>query len=460
MNVEFKDHGAQPTKRLAAIKPDDDLVFRSHLRLAYRFEEAYSSEFMFVNGIGWYLWDGMRWAESKKGEVERALFAMLREAWPDAMGDPTLQADIRSAQTSSGTAGVLSQASKLESFARVASDLDQDPYMLNTPSGTADLRTFELRKHDPHDRITKLTRGSFDLTALAPRWDRTVQHILPDPEVRSFLQRYVGTALVGKVLEHKLLILMGPGGNGKGTFYEAVSFTLGDYAMSAEPELFMHKEGAHPTGQMDLMSKRWVVTSETDQNRKLASATVKRLTGGDMIRARKMHKDFVEFPPSHSAVMVTNHLPRVSGSDAALWRRIRVVPFQVIIPEDQQEGNLDEYLHLEADGILAWALRGWVDYTQRGYSLAEPASVERATSEYQSDSDDIARFIEECCTFGPGLRITQKSLRLRWETWRHYEDGAPTLSARAFARELTNKGYITSRGAANIAYFEGIDIVT
>ena len=131
-----------------------------------------------------------------------------------------------------------------------------------------------------------------------------------------------------------------------------------------EPDLFLHRQGAHPTGEMDLLGIRWCVVSEIEKDRRLAEATMKRLTGGDTIRARRMRQDFIEFTPSHTAIMVTNHLPKVSGDDPAIWRRLRVVPFDVVIPEDQRNKHLDEQLQLDADAVLAWAVAGYLDYAQ------------------------------------------------------------------------------------------------
>jgi putative DNA primase/helicase len=197
--------------------------------------------------------------------------------------------------------------------------------------------------------------------------------VLPDAEVRGFLQRLAGIGLLGAVVEHVLGILTGVGANGKSVLDKAIRYAFGDYACTAEPDLFMHRDGGHPTGEMDLRGVRWVVVSETDKDRRLAEATMKRLTGGDTIRARRMRQDFVEFTPSHTPLLITNHLPNVSGDDAAIWRRLRVVPFGVVIPEKEQDNELDARLQLEADGILAWAVAGYRDYLERG--LDEPATV-------------------------------------------------------------------------------------
>lgn len=231
---------------------------------------------------------------------------------------------------------------------------------------------------------------------------------------------------------------------------------LGDYACTAEPDLFMHREGAHPTGEMDPRGVRWVAVSESDKDR-LAEATMKRLTGGDTTRARRMRQDFVEFTPSHTPLLITNHLPKVSGDDAAVWRRLRVVPFEVVIPEAEQDREIDARLQLEADGILAWAVAGWEAYRERG--LAEPPAVLVATDAYQKASDAVGRFIDECCTTSsPVLQATTSQLFDEWEQWRA-ADGAETMSLRAFGQARTDKGYPADKPTNGKKWRRGIALL-
>ena len=447
----------QPSASLAALDGDPDRVYRSHLRMAHRFAIACRTQFVYVDAIGWYFWDGHRWQESRRGEVEQAFRErVVKPAWADSMGDPNLLADVKSVMSSGGERGSLSMASKMPVFARLAEDLDSDPYLVNGLNGTFDLRNLILRQHDPLDYCTKVVNAEISSQATAPRWESFLEEVLPDPEVRAFLQRYVGVSLLGKVLEHKLVILLGDGRNGKGTFYGAISYALGDYAISAEPELLMHKEGAHPTGQMDLLGRRWVVVSETERGRRLNAATLKRLTGGDRIRARRMHRDFLEFEPSHMAVLVSNFLPNVSGDDPAVWARVRVVWFDVTIPEERQDKNLSDALRHEADGILLWAINGWRDYEARGQRLDEPPAVLAATDEYREDNDDIGQFLSEFYVLERGdARELQKDVRGVYDIWRLGE-GAPHLSPREFARMLGKRGIRSIVGTGNRKYFAGL----
>jgi putative DNA primase/helicase len=154
---------------------------------------------------------------------------------------------------------------------------------------------------------------------------------------------------------------------------------------------------------------------------------------------RSSGQDFVEFQPSHLPILVTNHLPRVSGDDPAVWARIRVIPFDVVIPDAEQDKHLDAKLQLEADGILAWAVEGWRDYRERG--LAEPDSVRIATDNYQADSDPIGRFIEECCDTGVMFSATTKPLYEKWQRWQESDGTAEPMGRRTFGEALDRRGY-------------------
>lgn len=427
------------------------------VRMAYRLAASYVDRLLYVSGLGWLHWDGCRWAVDDHGVGKRAVLAVLAAALSESLDDKKLRGDVAKCESASGVAGVLEIASALPQFAATVRNLDADPYLLNVANGTVDLRTMELSPHNPRDRITKVTRAAYEPDAPASTWAAFLHRVLPDRPVRDYLGRVVGVALLGRVLEHVLPILTGTGANGKGTFYKAVLWALGDYGSTVEPDLLMHRQGAHPTGEMDLLGRRLVVVSESERDRRLAEATMKRLTGGDTIRARRMRQDFVEFDPSHTPLLITNHLPKVAGDDPAIWRRLRVVPFAVEIPPEDRDGHLDEHLQAEADAVLAWAVAGWLDYRERG--LDEPAAVLVATDAYQKASDAIARFLDECCvTSSPVLQATTTQLFDQWEKWR-VADGAEPISQKAFGQSLTDKGYPPGNPVNGKRWRKGIALV-
>lgn len=427
------------------------------VRGAYLLARDYKHRLLFVYGIGWHYWDGTRWAYDDVGATKRAVLDTLDNAWTEARDDKQLQADIRKCESAAGVAGVLSIASALTEFAATVRNLDANPYLLNCANGTLDLHTGQLRAHNPADRITRMCRAAYQPAASGPTWTAFLEQVLPEREVRAFVQRLAGLALIGQVREHLLAILAGTGANGKSVFCAALLDTFGDYGSTAEPDLFMHRQGAHPTGEMDLMGRRLIVVSESERDRRLAEATMKRLTGGDTIRARRMRQDFVEFQPTHTAVLTTNHLPRVSGDDPAIWRRLRVVPFTVEIPPADRDPGLGDKLRLEREAVLAWAVTGLAAYQEGG--LAEPAAVTAATTQYQRDSDAVARFIADRCTdtCTQTTRATTEQLHIAFERWRA-TDGAEPLSLRAFGLALDRAGHPAKKDG-NKRWRQGIGLL-
>ncbi|WP_377322843.1 phage/plasmid primase, P4 family [Pimelobacter simplex] len=417
VDVPPPDQFADPPKLKVAQTPDGTDLHHSQVRIAYRLARRCPDELMFVHGLGWHYWDGRRWVEDAKGHAVRAVLEELRIAIAESFstGDTDFRKDVHKCETSRGVAGVLDLASSLEPFAVTTDELDKDPYLFNTHSGTLDLRTLDLKPHNPADRLTKVASCDYDPTATGETFTAFINEVLPDPDVRKFVQTLFGLALIGKVLEHVLPIFTGVGRNGKSTLLNVVRACMGDYAIEVEPDLLIERDRAHPTGLLDLRGARLAVCQESDEGRKLAVGTVKRLTGGDPIRARRMRADFVQFDPSHTSILVTNHKPRVPGDDPALWRRLRVVPFDVVVPNP--DANLPDRLDLERDVVLAWAIQGLQAYGESG--LQAPAAVQAATDTYRASSDVLGRFMEER-TYrrnNDGVYVRAGDLFADWQSW-------------------------------------------
>jgi putative DNA primase/helicase len=230
-----------------------------------------------------------------------------------------------------------------------------------------------------------------------------------------------------------------------------VAAALGSYAIEAEPDLFMAtRERAHPTGQLDLRGVRLATCQETDDGRRLDVAAVKRLTGGDTIRARKMRQDFIEFTPSHLPFLITNHLPKVPADDPALWARLLVIPFDQSFL-GREDGNLQDRLASDLPAVLAWAVAGWDDYRQRG-RLEAPAAVGAATSTYRISNDAIAGFIDDRCLLNSG------DLWNSWETWCHMNSQQPGTN-RMLKAAMETRGIAISRSNGR-SRFQGIALAS
>jgi len=414
----------------------------------------------------WLVWDGLRWVVDQTGEPERAVKmvarAVTRRAAEElAIADdaPAAKAALRSAlrlESAAAVRGTLTLAGTELGIAVAPERLDAHPNLLNVANGVIDLDTDELLPHDRDLLLTKLAPAAYDPDARAPQFETFLERIQPDPKMRDFLARLLGHALEGRVVEHLLPVLWGTGANGKSTLITAVMGALGDYAITTDPALLIDRGfEAHPTGVANLAGCRVAFTHETDAQRRLAEGTVKRLTGGDRIKARRMREDFWEFEPSHSLFMVTNHRPTVQGDDQGIWRRLRLVPFTECIPDDEQDGHLPDRLAEERDGILSWLVRGHAEWCRGG--LAPPETVTEATAKYRNDEDALARFLEQRCVVNSAISVQSTPLYTAWSSWCATE-GVPPNSQTAFSRAMGNRGFEPKKSAGR-SVFRGIGLL-
>jgi len=416
-------------------------VHSGQILMAQRLAAAYTGKLLYVKGIGWHYRDGKRWAEDARGHAERAVVKVLRDAILEGTdtGNKKLRANAQKCESSGAVAGVLTLASKMEEFAKTVDDMDPYPWLINCENGTLNLHTRELQPHDPADWITKITQGAYDPDADQTVWLGFLKQIMPDQKEREYLQKVIGQSAYGAVREHLFPVLTGVGANGKGTCYGALVFAFGDYAAVIKPDLLMvSRNGSSGPEMMVLRGARLVVASELGKDKVLDDALMKRLTGGDELTARHLYQKPVSWKPTHQLLYVTNYKPRTAGDDDAVWRRMKVVPFDVVILEADRDPELGEMLTLHASAILTWAIQGYFDYKDHG--MREPASVKEATDAYQHESDPVARFVEDRCEKGRGLQDMMANLYLEWERWCQ-DDRCEPGSKRAFGAALEKRGY-------------------
>lgn len=425
---------------------------RSQMRIAHEFAAANLQRVIHVSGLGWLAWDGKRWAQDHGDKfATNAVMETIRALASEALSNTELLKDLLTSQSANGAKGILALASALPGIRVDASELDAEQYALNCANGTLDLRTFELRPHDPSDFFTKVTAGAYDPAASVAQWDKFLERILPDAAVRAFFQRLVGQALVGTQLEHILCIAIGSGRNGKGVCYETLVHVLGDYACIQPPSLFEQtttNANAASPALMALRGIRFAALSETEETVRIASATVKRLTGGDPVTARQLHQSPVTFDATWQFLLVTNDLPKLSANAKALWERVQVVEFGVQIPKAERDPQLKEKLKDgEPDGILTWAVEGLRDYWAKG-GLAAPVQVLERTKEYAESQDTVSRFIDEMCTDSPlNGGDSPTDLFNAYEGWCSQEhiQSEHMLGLKRFGASLAERGFPSTK---------------
>jgi putative DNA primase/helicase len=430
--------------------PDEPIT---ELGYAHRLITAYGDRLRYVpTWRKWLVWDGMRWARDDDLQAVRWMTLVVRSVTTAAVAssDRMREKEARRVESNKAVHGALNLASAQARVAVKVEHLDADPFLLNCRNGVLDLRTGQLCGHDPDRLLTKLTGAEYDAEASGLEFPKFLERVQPDPDMRSFLARLLGHSLEGRVTEHLMPIFYGEGGNGKGTLVGVVLAALGDYANSADADLLTARSfDAHPTGVADLFGLRLALLSESDRGRHLAEGTMKRLTGGDRVKARRMREDFWSFDPSHTFLMLTNHKPIVTGTDEGVWRRLRLVPFEETIADQERDLELGERLKLEVNAVLAWLVAGYQQWREVG--LAEPSQVIAATDAYRAESDLLGRFLDERCLLGAGFHVRSSELYAVWQTWCAAEGEHPGTQ-KSFTTALQNKGFDTERTRVGIKW--------
>jgi len=342
-----------------------------------------------------------------------------------------------------------------EGFMTMVEEWDNNAYEFNVANGVLDLKTGEMKPHDPKDLFTKLAPVDYDQGAEGEMWKKHLDMFLPNLSVRREVQRSLGLSLVGGLLEERLDIWYGSGANGKTTTARALMNIFGDYTKRGAPDLLIQtKNEHHPTEIADLLGSRVVFTTEVGQNKRLAEAVVKDLTGGDKKKARYMRQDFFEFEQTFSVMLITNDKPVIRGLDEGIWRRIRLVPWEEKISEELRRPQEEVVRELVGEGsvILNWVLDGLKDWWNEPYWMAP--EVKAATQAYRGEMDILSEFLNERCEFGPRYRVTVKDLYESYQTW-CTENAMDPVKRAAFGKLLSARGIETHR-TGKLRSYKGI----
>lgn len=311
------------------------------------------------------------------------------------------------------------------SLARDLDDLDADPLMVNTLSGVLVFKvenhkgikraTVELRPHDRGDLLTKMIPVVYDPKARCDGFRTFIDRIQPDPDMQGFLQRVFGLSMTALV-EQMLCFFYGDGANGKSVLVDLIANILGDYAATAKIESLTgqnRRGGGDATPDLvPLIGARFVRSSEPDKGVQWQEGLIKELTGGEPILVRALQQDFVEVRPRFKLIVSGNHKPEIRGTDDGIWRRLKLVPFDVQIPEEERvpKQEMDARLFAEASGVLNWMVEGLLDYLEGG--LQEPTQIRSATQAFREESDPYGAFLEDACIITGDAEDSLKSIDL------------------------------------------------
>lgn len=435
-----------------ALKPNNDMGNAD--RLMTRF----GRDMIFVRNVGWHWFDGARWdfenGESKVHIASQDTAAAIRNE-ADALLEhdkkyEKLASALRTFAVKTGDTsrirGMMAQAEPR--LTHGIAEMNTNPWLLNCVNGTLDLAALRdatkepLSPHRRHDYITRLAPVTYDPQADCPLWRSFLRDILPDDDVRLFIQRWMGYNLTGDTGEQFVVLLHGQGANGKSTIVDVMSHLCGDYSMTINFSSLLYddrKRGSEASPDLArLPGARMVVAAEPELGARFSESQLKTMTGGDKMTVRHLNRDFFEFTPTFKLTLSFNNKPVVRGQDEGVWRRILLVPFERIIPPDKRDPHLKYKLRNELSGILNWALDGLRLYYERG--LSPPDAVVAATRSYRDDSDPVGQFVSSCIERLPGSAVNAKDVYDAYKLWCSANAVEP-VNSNLFGRMMTEKGF-------------------
>lgn len=318
---------------------------------------------------------------------------------------------------------------------------DASPWLLNCRNGTIDLRTGDLKAHDPADRITRCIPFDYLPGAACTRWQAFLTEVFPQPATVEYVQRYFGYSLTGSNREQTMLVHWGSGSNGKNTLLKALRLAMGPYAMAGTAGLLtVDKEASMIHEIADLYGSRLVTIDETSDGARLNESSFKRVTGDDNVRGRHLYKSFFEYRPTYKLHLLTNHKPRVVNADNGVWRRIRLLPYTQAFTADNGriDKTLDAVLESEMPGILAWLVAGAARWHADG--LAACPEVAAASAEYRKDEDMLGQFVEQRCELHPEAVTPVAAVYAVYSAWAR-DNGAFVASQRKMSTDICERPF-------------------
>lgn len=474
-----QDPGGLRTRMAAWTDVDlTDVAAARRLRVHF---ESLGSGVRYSPEAGFFILRDGVWRLDKLDEVRTHAQIVARSIWDevaelaDALeaveqaGDPDGEAaklkrrigQLRSfAKHANSTKGIDAMTKELRALQGVAVDVnefDKHHHLLACRNGVIDLRTGELLPPDPGYLITRRVDLDFDPDAQAPRWEAFLREIFPrHAEMPDFIRRLVGYGITGETAEQCFAVLWGTGANGKSVFTDTLTEVFRELTVTTPFSTFEEKpSGGIPNDVAALKGARLVMAAEGEAGRPMAEALIKRVTGRDLISARFMRREFFEFRPTFLLMLATNFRPQFRGQDEGLWRRVKLIPFERYFAPHERDHQLGETLKAEAAGILAWAVRGAVEWYRGG--LADPTPIVEATKEYRQTSDALAGLLPGVLVFDPEGRITGKVAYDAYLTWADEENLPPKerWTRRTFFAALEERGAEKKKSNAGV-YFLGL----
>jgi len=411
----------------------------------------------------WLLWDNYRWHICGQSDIYTLAIKSVRSMVPEALlieDFPFREKIIKHSLASEASAklsALISIAEKLPGVAIPQYSLDSYHFILNVLNGSVDLKTGELLQPDREQYSTKQASVEFIRGAKCPTWEKFLDRVMAgNKNLIRYIQKSIGYSLTGSTAMQCMYVLHGNGSNGKSTFIKVIETLLHDYSIHCPASTLMAKQEGVTNDIARLRGARFVAAVETDEGKRLAESLIKELTGGDIITTRFLYGEFFEFTPCFKIWLACNHKPVIRGSDNAIWRRVKLIPFAVTIPQSEWDVQLGEKLKKEMPGILNWAIEGCLAWQSEG--ITDPPEVTGATADYRREMDLLGAWIDERCICLASVDARAGVLYENYKEWCQ-EGGEWIMSLRMFGMKLAERGYEKIQKTAG-AYYVGIALKT
>jgi P4 family phage/plasmid primase-like protien len=399
----------------------------------------------------WYFWGGNVWGPDEKlairyrgRQVVERMYQMAKEA-----NDGELYKHAKKSATNNQIKAFLEIASSHPEISVRADDFDHTRDLWNCSNGSVNLLTGEIKPHDRKLLITKIANAPYIPGTPCPTWLKVLNMAFcGHKDTVDWFHRAVGYAISGSMEEQMMFILHGPGMNGKSTILKTLVRIFGSYAQNATPDTFLEQQGNRILNDIArLKGARFVTTSETPEGKKLSESRVKQLTSDDPITARFLFSEEFDFIPTGKIFMATNHIPRLSGTDKGIKRRLKLVPFKHIISDEEKDPKLDAKLQAEDVGIMAWVIEGNRLWREQGVGTCQ--DVKEYTEEFFEDSDYIGQYLNESCVVGRSFQVKAELIWKDFCEWGE-RNGITHPSRMKFIEYLKSKGLTKSHATSGV----------
>lgn len=444
-----------------------DGIPRTDLGNAQRVIRDFGGDIRYVHHTKrWYLWTGAKWTQDARGMIDSMVAKTMRSMhrlMPAAaqQGEDEAKAWRSWIKTSEGRRSIINAiegAGTFPSISLMPEDFDQHDFLVNTPAGYVDVRDLSHHKPDRRLLMSKCSKVSYLPESDCPTWKRFLNQIFGgDLELVEFFQRAAGYSLTGSTREQCLFFCHGTGSNGKSTAITAMQEVANDYARAADFDTFLEKRGDQSASNdlARLQGARLVAATEPDRNKRLNEATIKRITGQDVITARFLYSEFFDFKFRAKIWLSANHKPEIAGADHGIWRRIRLIPFEVQIADEDKDPDLPDKLRKEYPGIMAWMIEGAHEWNKHG--LGVPEAVRKATESYRTEMDRLAEFFRRHCVQDPNAHAQSSKVYGVYRAWA-IDSGLKPLSHRKFTQALGERG-IPTKSTKKYNVYMGIGLL-